>query len=815
MKIVKRVLFVLFTILFCSNQLQAQNSLFDLQNLSQVKIDDLSDNQLIAAYQKAMESGITESQLYKMVAEKGLPDVEIKKLRDRLQNLSPTKKSVSGNEIDQEKDNTTADRYDTSATNLPMQKFQNDQTIFGSELFTSNSLVFEPNLRIPAPAGYVLGPDDELVVSVYGFSEKKYNLTINESGEIYIPNVGPIYLNGLSIEEATQKIKSKLASTIYRAINTGKTKVQVTLGKIRSIRVTVIGQAKKPGTFTVSSLTTLYNILYLCGGPTSMGSYRDIQIIRGNRLKRTADLYDFLVEGNQKDNIILQEGDVIRIPYYKNRVSITGNVKREGKFEMLDGETFTDLLKYCGGFTDNAYKGTVTVVRITDTAKKIIDLNAAQFGSFKTNGSDKYIVGKLQDEFGNRVVITGSVLRPGPYELIPDLTIKALIDKAGGLTRDAYTNRISIFRYLKNKMPTMFSVDLDSVNEQKSVFLVKDDSVAVHSIFEFQDSNYVTVEGNVRKPGIVHWRENISLRDVLLSTGGVSEFGDSATIEISRRIRNANVGKANHNESTIFNIDLANKNDASQDVLLQPYDLVIVKSLPGYSPQRTVLVLGEVKSPGRYGLEKSGDKISDVMERVGGFKASADSSSITIRRSIKSNLTAAEREKLFQRILNINPDSIALHPRLKDELYKSYDLISVDLAKALANPNNAENLPLEDGDVLTIDRSSNLVRISGEVYNPTIIPFKENKSLKYYVEQAGNFTPYARKTGALVIYPDGKAASVKHFLFFKSYPSVTPRSEIFVPQKAKNNRTKISIGEWSVVLSSLALLTNVIFNMSK
>ncbi len=815
MKIVKRVLFVLFTILFCSNQLQAQNSLFDLQDLSRVKIDDLSDNQLIAAYKKATESGLTESQLYKMVAEKGLPDVEIKKLRDRLQNLSPTKKSVSGNEINEEKDNTTADRYDTSGTNLLMQKFQNDQTIFGSELFTSNSLVFEPNLRIPAPAGYVLGPDDELVVSVYGFSEKKYNLTINESGEIYIPNVGPIYLNGLSIEEATQKIKSKLASTIYRAINTGKTKVQVTLGKIRSIRVTVIGQAKKPGTFTVSSLTTLYNILYLCGGPTSMGSYRDIQIIRGNKLKGTADLYDFLVEGNQKDNIILQEGDIVRIPYYKNRVYITGNVKREGKFEMRDDETFSDLLKYCGGFTDNAYRGTVTVIRITDTAKKIIDLNAAQFVSFKTNGSDKYIVGKLQDEFGNRVVITGSVLRPGPYELSPELTIKALIDKAGGLTRDAYTNRISIFRYLKNKMPIMFSVDLDSVNEQKSVFLVKDDSVAVHSIFEFQDSNYVTVEGNVRKPGIVHWRGNISLRDVLLSAGGVSEFGDSATIEISRRIRNANVEKANHNESTIFNIDLANKNDASQDVLLQPYDLVIVKSLPGYSPQRTVLVLGEVKSPGRYGLEKSGDKISDVMERVGGFKASADSSSITIRRSIKSNLTAAEREKLFQRILNINPDSIALHPRLKDELYKSYDLISVDLAKALANPNNSENLPLEDGDVLTVDRSSNLVRISGEVYNPTIIPFKENKSLKYYVQQAGNFTPYARKTGALVIYPDGKAASVKHFLFFKSYPSVTPRSEIFVPQKAKNNRTKISIGEWSVVLSSLALLTNVIFNMSK
>jgi protein involved in polysaccharide export with SLBB domain len=676
--------------------------------------------------------------------------------------------------------------------------------------------VFEPNLRIPAPAGYVLGPDDELIISVYGYSEKKYNLTLNELGEIYIPNVGPVYLNGLSIEQASEEIKTKLASTIYRAINTGKTKVVVTLGKIRSIRVTVIGQARKPGTYTVSSLTTLYNILYLCGGPTSMGSYRDIQIIRGNQLKRTADLYDFLVQGNQKDNIILQEGDVIRIPYYKNRVTITGNVKRKGKFEMLDNETFSDLLKYCGGFTDNAYRGNVTVVRITQTDKKIIDLSASDFNSFQTNGSDQYMVGKLQDEFGNRIVISGSVLRPGPYELTPGLTINSLIEKAGGLTRDAYTNRVSIFRYLKNKMPTMLSVDLDSMNDLKqNVFLVKDDSVAVHSIFEFQDSNYVTVEGNVRKPGMVPWRQNISLRDVLLSAGGVSQFGDSATIEISRRIRNANVDQANHNESRIFNIDLAGKSDAAQDVLLQPYDLVIVKSLPGYSPQRTILVLGEVKSPGRYGLQKSGDRITDVIERVGGFKASADSSSITIRRSIKSNLTASEREKVFQRILNINPDSLALHPRLKDELYKSYDLISVDLSKALSNPSSSENLALEDGDVLTIDRSSNLVRISGEVYNPTIIPFKEDESLKYYVEQAGNFTPYARKSGALVIYPDGKAASVKHFLFFKFYPSVTARSEIFVPQKTDRNKSRVSIAEWSVILSSIALVANVIFNISK
>lgn len=801
--------------LMCGLSSFAQIGFLDSKDLSNINIDNYSDKQILSLYNQAQASGFSNDELISKLLDKGMPPSEIEKLKARLESIASKKQSGISNQTSSSSEE-VGHIYDTAGKAPPIQTFQNDNTIFGSELFTSNSLVFEPNLRIPAPAGYVLGPDDELIISVYGYSEKKYNLTINELGEIYIPNVGPIYLNSLSIEDASQKIKTKLASTIYRAINTGKTKVVVTLGKIRSIRVTVIGQAKKPGTYTVSSLTTLYNILYLCGGPTSMGSYRDIEVIRGNQLKKRADLYDFLVDGNQKDNIILQEGDVIRIPYYKKRVTLSGNVKREGKFELLENQTFKDLLRYSGGFTDNAYKGAITVIRITDSVKKIIDLNSNNFGDFVINGSDQYIVRKLQDEFANRVFISGSVLRPGPYQLTPGLTIASLIQKAGGFKREAYTDRISIFRYLENKMPTMVSVDFNSdKQDNENLQLVKDDSVAVHSIFEFHDSNYVTIEGNVRKPSTLPWRQNLSLRDVLLASGGIAESGDSTNIEITRRIKNANVDIANHNESEIFNINLETKGEKAEDVTLEPYDIVIVKTLPGFSTQRTVLLTGEVKSPGRYGLQKSGDKIDDIIKRAGGFKASADSSSVTIRRTIQSDLSTAEREKLFQRILNINPDSLSLHPRVRDEIYKSYDLINVDLTKALADPKNSENLILEDGDVLTISRSSNLVKISGEVYNPTIIPYKENKNLKYYVQQAGNFTPYARKTGALVIYPDGKAASVKHFLWFRSYPSVTPRSEIFVPQKVKSNRQKISIGEWSVVLSSLALLSNVILNVSK
>ena len=808
MKIFKTAIVILFLICACTIQSFSQASLFEITDLSNTNIDSYSDKELIAFYDKIVELKISEDQAYKIIRQKGLPEAEIEKLRSRLELIvtgGKNTKSITAPNLK------TIRSYDSSAKDVPLQDIGKDLTIFGSELFLTNSLVFEPNIRIATPASYILGPDDEIVVSVYGFSEQKYILQVNEDGEIYIPNVGPLYVNGLSIEEATQKIRSRLASTIYRAINTGRTKVQVSLGKIRSIRVTVIGQAYKPGTFTVSSLTTLYNLLYLCGGPNSMGSFRAIEVIRGNEVKRAADLYAFLVQGNQKDNVLLQEGDVIRIPYYKNRVTLAGNVKREGKYEMLENETFTQLLQYSGGFNDFAYKAAVSVVRITDKEKKIIDLIASEYPQFKSNSGDEYFVGRLQDKIANRISISGSVLRPGNYELSSGLTLKALIDKAGGTKEDAYTERISVFRSNKNRIPSVVSVNLDSfILNNSDILLNKDDSVSVHSIFDFKDNQYVNIEGNVRKPGLVPWRENLSLKDVLLSAGGVSEFGDSSSIEISRRIKNADIRSLNYKETQSFIVSISMENNISKDIQLQPFDMIMVKILPGLVTQRSVMVMGDVIIPGRYSLKTSGDKISDIIKRVGGFRASADSSSITIRRLRKSNLSTSEREILFERLLNLDSDSIASNQRLSNEIYKNYDLISVNLKAAMAKPGGPENLVLEDGDVLNIDKYNNLVKVSGEVYYPTIVTLKAGKNAKYYIDQAGSFMPSARKSGALVIYPDGKAKSVKSFLWFKSYPEVTARSEIFAPQKNKSNRSKLGVGEMALLVSALGIVANVI-----
>ncbi len=785
------------------------------QNLSSVNIDNVADEEIKTYYLKAIENGLAEQDIYRILREKGLPREEINKLAERLTkiNTDPSTK-ITREEKVTGKENKS--RYSNQDANLvPLQPVEKDLTVFGSELFTTNSLVFEPNLRIPTPSGYILGPDDELVINVFGFSEITYNVTVNEEGNIYIPQAGPIFVNGLSIEQATSRIRSKLASTIYKAINSGQTQVQISLGKIRSIRVTVIGEAFKPGTLTVSSLTTLFNLLYLCGGPSDLGSYRKIELIRGNNLKRTIDLYSFLLMGDQKDNVLLKEGDVIRIPYYKTRVLLNGNVKRKGKYELIAGETFENVLQFSGGFSDDAFKSAITVYQLTETERKIMDVAKNEFTTYKPLSSDSIVVGQLLNRFENKLAIKGAVMRPGEYELSTGITLKELIEKAGGVKEDVYSRRGNISRLNFNNTPIQVSFDIDSIlNNQVSIALKKNDEITIYSIFDLKTPNEVSIEGFVNRPGKYKWVENITLQDIILAAGGFTESGDNKNIEIARRINNVNLTLPNHLQTEIIPVDLSDSANA-KDMVLKPFDVINIRQRSGYANQRTVFVEGSVLNPGRYTLQMSGDRISDVMKRAGGPRPNADTTAVVIRRVVNKNQSLADREKIFLKLLNLKEDSLNDTAPVRKEIFKDYDNISIDLSKALNLPESSENMLLEDGDVITIEHNTNLVKVSGEIYFPTIIPFKDNESLKYYIEKSGSYTPLARKNGALVIYPDGKAKKVKHFLFFKSYPKVVSRSEIFVPQKSEKNKSKITIGEWSVVLSSLAIIANVIINLRK
>ncbi len=782
------------------------------QNLATVNIDEIPDIEILSYLSKAKESGIAEENIYRILVQKGLPEEELDKLLARIEKLSTGQTAARKSEDAGKKENEVR-KFNIEDFVVPVQKEKTDLAVFGSELFTSSSLVFEPNLRIPTPAGYMLGPDDELIVNVFGFSEKTYTLKVNEEGNVYIPQVGPVNVNGLSIEQASSRIRSKLAATIYRAIGSGKTRVQISLGKIKSIRVTVIGEAKKPGNYTVSSLTTVFNLLYLCGGPDDLGSYRRIELIRGNEVKRTIDLYSFLLKGNQKDNVFLSEGDVIRIPFYKTRVVLNGQVKHKGKFELLDGESFRDVLEFCGGFADDAYRNSITVYQYTDKERRIIDLMNHQFSTYQPRSSDSVVVGKLLSRFENKLMIRGAVMRPGDYELSSNTTLKELIEKAGGVKEDVYSKRGSISRLNEVNLPVQLAFDIDSVLKGQSVVqLRKNDSVTIYSIFDLRNEITVSIDGNVKSPGKFPWAEHLTLRDVILRAGGFNELGDNKNIEIARRISDVRLNEVNHLQTEIISVDLSDSS-SDGDVLLKPYDVINIRQRADYMSQRTVFVEGMVIRPGRYTLKMSGDRISDIIERSGGFRANADTTALVIRRLTKRAQTVQDREQTFTKLLNINTDSLKAAERIKREIYKDYDKISIDLNKALHERSETENMLLEDGDILSIEQNNSLVKVGGEVYYPTIIPYKKGANLLYYIQKSGSFTELARKNGTLVIYPDGKAKKVKHFLFFKSYPKVVSRSEIYVPQKNTKNREGVSIAEWSVILSALAIVANVIINL--
>jgi protein involved in polysaccharide export with SLBB domain len=791
--------FFLFVVLICD----AQSNLFEQRNLTQINVDNYSDADIIAIRNKMNSMGMDEDKAIEILKSKGMPNAQADKLQDRLIKASKGKKEINVKETDR--------IISSGSSTTAMENADKDQSVFGSELFLKSSLVFEPNIRIATPSSYVVGPDDELVVNVFGYSEMRYNLDVNENGEVYIPAVGPIYVNGLTIEQATEKIKSKLASTIYRAISTGQTKVQIKLGKIRSIRVTVIGESYKPGTYTVSSLTTLYNILYLCGGPSDLGSYRQIEVIRGNKLVKKADLYDFLCKGIQKDNILLQEGDVVRIPYYDNRVSISGCVKRTGKYEMLSGENIENLLSYSGGFNEMAYRAGMVVTRLAEKERKVIEIKDSVFSKFSVRNGDAFYISNLQNVVLDKITITGSVYRPGNYESITTTTLKSLLEKSGGLLEVAFTERVNIFRLEKGRQPSIFSVNLDSVlNNQLDIPLKKSDSIHVYSIYDFKDNQYVTILGNIRKSGRVQWREKLTINELLLEAGGINDLGDSSTIEISRRKKKSESNTLDYFETETFTVNVSKTNQLGQELILMPFDIVHVKVLPGVINQRMVLVMGEVLTPGKYNLQKSGEKITDIIKRVGGFKASADSSSIIIRRKKNSVFSIAERELFFQRLMNLEYDSIATNDQAKNELYGAYETISIDLKKILNDNSKYENLTLEDGDLIIVSKNNNLVKVTGEVYYPNIISLKNNKSARYYIKQSGGFTSEARKMKTLIVFPNGKVKSVKSFLGFKFYTKIVSRAEIFVPQKNKENRNKIGVGEWALLVSAMGMIANVI-----
>lgn len=845
--------------LFVSFVAQSQ-SLSDIQNL---KVDDLSDAQIEQLIKRAESNGLTTNQLTALARERGMPAMEAAKLGRRISELQRSAKTQS-----ESQDGVTGrsvngfqepDMFDSIRRSDPYYDLTTKQKkIFGYKLFHNRELNFNPSLNIPTPQSYVIGSGDQLLLDVYGASQQSYDLNVTPEGRVFIPNVGPVQVGGSTIAAATSRIKTALGR-IYSGMNGAdpNTFIQLRLGNIRSIKVSMVGELTKPGTYTLPSFATVFNGLYAAGGPNENGAFRKIQVYRDSRLVATVDIYEFLSKGDQSSNITLQDNDVVIVPAVETRIEITGPVRREGLFEVKPSESLTDLYVYTGGFTSLAYKDRVTVRRIENNQRKVVDVPSSEFGSFSLKDGDEVLVGEALERFSNRVQVTGSVTRPGEYSLDEGgLTVRGLIEKAEGLKPEAFSTRATLYRTSADLTLAAEPLDLKGILDgtAQDVPLKNEDLLFVPSRYDIQEEYYVKISGEINSPGTYPFAADMTVGDLILRSGGMLESATNSSIEIARRVEDASSGRIAEIKTLSIDPDLE-LTDEEKNQPLQAFDHVFIRRSPGFEREQIVTIQGEVTYPGDFAIETANERISDVIKRAGGLSQFAypegaslvrrtiyykdlteEEKNIEVLKEIRENLdpnsnrnTNEAETMLFERVdkkitkneqeLQLKEqeaqaqkmsasfsamDSLRLDSALNAVRMKKQDFVGIDLVEIMRNPGSDDDLILMEGDIIRIPKELQTVRMVGEVLLPTTTRFDKKNNLKNYISKAGGFTENARKSKTYVVYANGDAKSTHNFLGINIYPQLEPGAEIVVPTKP--DRDRLSAAGWIGLASSLATL---------
>jgi protein involved in polysaccharide export with SLBB domain len=804
----------------------AWQTVYGQMNLSGLKVEQISDAQVQQIIKEGEQHGFTEDQTISIAVSMGLSKSEAEKLRKRIDDLN-SKASDQNNARPNLKDTPKVQSY-SSVIDTTAQA----NRVFGSQLFRNSNISFEPDLRIATPRSYVIGPDDELLIDISGNNEASYKLKVSPEGTIRMQYVGTINVVGLTVEQAAVRIR-KQAAKIYPFLNTGGSQLIVNIGNIRSIRVTILGEAIRPGTYTISSLSSVFNALYAAGGPGIDGTYRAIEIVRGSRVVNTIDVYNFLLKGIQS-NFRLQDQDVVNIPVYQNRVKITGQVKRQGLFEILPSESLTDLLRFAGGYSSRAYMASMKVLTNTARELKVNDIPSGAFSSYHPTNGDEFEVQKILNRYENRVSISGAVFRPGRYALDDGLTLRGLIQKADGLREDAFQNNAYLARLRVDNNSSLIAFNVGDIMTGKTpdIKLMREDSVIIPSIFDLRDQFRIEVQGEVRNPGVFHYSENINLESALEMAGGLKEGATPKSIEISRRVKNSDRNASNAVSAQIFNVDVDdNFRNATNSFILQPFDVISVRSAEGYEVQRTVEIEGEVLSPGIYTIQRKDEKISDIIKRAGGLTTRAFVEGASLRRpgpnaknqleqkavgTESNNVNKSDQDQArvsnLQRLQKLQAQDVDTTNLRQDPSVVRSDYVGIRLTKIMEEPGSNYDLLVEDGDVISIPKILQTVRVSGEVLKPANVVFSSGKSLADYVRESGGFTNDAKKGGAYVEYANGSMNSTRHILFFRNYPNIKPGAEIFIPKRQPSNplSTQAVVGIASA-LASIAVVIVALF----
>ncbi len=733
----------------------------------------MTDEQVLEFVKQAVSEGRDENEIARTLALRGVDEAQVRRV-ERLYREQQDSDNVAATASGGGHTLYGNEEIPDTATSYEPETVSDALTVYGRDIFRNRNLNFAPSENLATPTNYRLGPGDEVIIEIFGREQKTIRGHISPEGSINTEYLGPIYLNGMTINEANSYLKRRLAS-VYGGLGDNESDIRVSLGQIRTIQVNILGDVHNPGTFTLSSFATVFHALYRAGGVVEPGSMRDISVVRNGKTVASVDVYDFLTNGNRKSDLRLEEGDVILVRPYKIMVKADGQLKRPMYFEMKEGETITDLLNYAGGFAYGAYTESLTVTRQSGKSYEVKTVPESEYDSFQLKNGDEIQVGGLFSLFENKISIVGSVYRPSVYELGDEIhTVRELINAAGGLLPDAFMGRAVLHREHEDKTMEVISMNLnDIMSGKKDITLKNNDELHIASQYEMSEHGSFTIDGLVTNPGTYPFAENTTVEDLIIIAGGLRRGASVSRVDVSRRFLDNEGTSAQSEVSQLFSFPIKNGlvDDGEGGFLLQPYDEVTVHRSPSYSTQRHFTIAGEVNFPGTFSMTGRENRLSDLVNMAGGVTSFAylEGARLMRRSSEAERRQSADARRALYKVTDETDLSVSIA--------EDYP-VAIDLKAAIENPGGDYDVILKEGDYVTVPVRTSTVRITGSVMMPNVVTYDPKMTGADYIASCGGYAPRAKRNKAYVISLNG---SVKRL---HSWTKVTPGAEIVVPTKA-------------------------------
>ena len=795
-----------------------------------VMAQQMSDDQVIQYVKEANKSGKSQKQITTELLRRGVTKEQVSRIQQKYSesNTVSNKSNEMPSQLRQRTlvddgggqrrttdysevgmlDETVGGRVDNRADNTATT--DNASQIFGHDVFTNRNLTFEPSINLATPVDYRLGPGDEVIIDVWGASENTIRQSISPEGTIQVSGLGPVQLSGMTVKDANAYLQREF-SKIYSGISGSEptSQIKLTLGDIRTIQINIMGEVAVPGTYTLSSFSSVFHALYRAGGVNKIGSLRSIKVVRNGKTIADLDVYDYLMKGKMKDDIRLQEGDVIIVNPYESLVRIAGKVKRPMFYEMKPTETVATILNYAGGFTGDAYKKAVRIIRKSGREHQVYNVDEMDYSVFRLDDGDSISVDAVLKRFENRVEIRGAVYRSGLYELSGTVnTVKQLIKKAEGLRGDAFLNRALLDRENEDLSHEVIAVDLGGLlkGTVADIPLQKNDILYIPSIHDLKEEETISIHGEVANPGTFLFSKNMTIEDLLVQSGGLLEAAATTKVDITRRIKDPKSTSFSSVLGKTYSFDIKDGLvvGGEGDFHLEPFDEVYVRKSPAYRKQQNVVVAGEVLIGGNYALVKKKERLSDLISKAGGITPDAYVKGARLIRKMTEEEQRRQADAVRMARMGEGKDSISVEKLNISDTYT----VGINLEKAISNPGSDFDLVLREGDVLFIPEYINTVKISGAVMYPNTVLYKRGESLRYYINQAGGYGNLAKKKKAYVVYMNGTVSRLKS----RDKKAIEPGCEIIVPSKEEKKRMSTAeiLGMGSTTASIAAMIATMV-----